>query len=447
MTTVDIQKCYESTIGLLRESKKPVNEDIGDWLYRKLVDKKNEILPKGVGGTKLFNRQAKILNYIRDARYDDAVALAKKNDVVDTTLFDQNKVFGRRYWKIPFGIIGPAAAIDGYDTLQETVHILPSAIQSLFIDSGLGSGNTFNLNADESTKYRDFCSFLLTHDGKYAELSYPTAEARRNDDYLLTIFFQHLIDFGWKTKNIVETAPGLVRFLVSNGFVGALKFLEKRGLFTPSVTLIERYNVQKGSEVYNYLATSSVKELTLHEPDIVRDPNRGNAIVGGDLVENMKKLGYAIDNPTEQVVDLSTLILLCRQLELVVNRYIMNGEKFDKKETNLFKGGDIDKTLNDLRRSLDTWHNQYCIKDASGKWVLKPDFGTLTPEQQNFIKQQFSLETKQRFEALEGVVNRNLEQFGFPPIKIALNPTDFSKNPLAYSQQFSNMIKNARLLK
>lgn len=416
---VDAVKCYESAV-LAVKNGKPINEDVGDWLFKQIRDKKQELIPPGVDG-KFINRQAEILRLIRNGYYDKAIAMAKENGVKDSTIFDQHVLFGRnkflgigryfgkRYYKIPFIFAALASVVGNQTSVPAIAKLIPQGFRRIFIEGGLGNGASLNLKAEESTRFNDICSFLLTHDGKLEIPPYSDTV-----DISLVELFKALIGYGWKPGNIATTAPGLLYYLITGDFVLSLKFLENAGFFKPSVGLIDNFGVKQGTKCYDYFKNSESHDFKLHDTEVTTS---GDAIIGGEFHDKMLSLGYDIKDKQVQPVPFTTFFVLAQELSLIHNKYAKNGEKLNTNKITLFTNANIEAAAKQIKDIIKKYTDT----------INDPVFKKATPEQKNVIVQQFIARIGQVVGNLEYKANASLAAIGLPPIKFqfktALNPS------------------------
>ena len=416
MAMIDTKKCFEAAV-LAAKNGKPVNEDVGDWMLKKLRDTKRKMLPPGTEG-KLFNRQTAILDAIRNGKYDDAIAKAKDNGVTDKTLFDQvvlfgrekylglGRFFGKRYYRIPFLFAGVAAAIDGVEGTANIAKYAVAAFRRIFIEGGLGSGTSLNIKAEESTRFSDFCSFMLTHDG-----TLPMPEpAKRTDevDFALVEMFRNLIDLGWKPGNVAQSAPGLLVFILSGDFVASLKFLAANRCLTPSKRLIGTFNVPDGTLCHEWLSKSEPQDFQLGGNDVTRV---NGSIVGGDFHDKMLSLGYDIKSKDVQPLPFTMFFVLAQELSLIYNRYAQQGYKFTSKGVSLFTAKNISAATAQITAIMKGYTNL----------CSDPSFKAATDEQKNVMVQQYIARIMSVVGGLESEANASLSALGLPPISFQFN--------------------------
>ena len=161
---IDIKSSYHAAIYAINEGK-TVNEDIGDWLIKKVRDARTNIVTSLDDG-QFLNVRKNVFKRIMNGRYHNALGKMERYNIKYNSASPNGiKIFGHRFEKLPFvlGAIGYTVYNKNYRNVPEICKAISTILSKIFSGS---VDACLNMKSAETPVYNDLLSFCLSWGAK-----------------------------------------------------------------------------------------------------------------------------------------------------------------------------------------------------------------------------------------------------------------------------------------
>jgi len=411
---IDIKSSYRVSVYAINEGKM-VNEDIGDWLIKKVRDARTNIVTD-LDDSQFLNVRKNAFKQIMRGQYHKALGKMERYNIKYNSASPNGiKIFGHRFEKLPFvlGAIGYTIYNRNYKRIPEICEAISTILSEVF---GNSIDVCLKMKSAETPRYNDLLSFCLSWGAK-REPNWKSY--REDDDTSVMELVKSLVGMGWNPGNILQSSPGFLHYIMKSDFVETAKYLSENKMVGLSSFMVKQFGLNPKSRMAKYLNDSGEHPFRLHEPDVVLDRHgRIASDTDGMFAAKMSSLGYMIAQRNEQPILYSTLMALQDELAIIIQRYTkQNHEKISNPtQINIFKGSNFDYAKTECKKLVAEYNK--AVGDAS--WASKAD--AEKQKQLSAIAQKLT----QILITLQKSVNPVLKVIGLPPISIKFN-TDISR--------------------
>lgn len=338
--TIDIGEAYSATRTALENGYR-VDEDIGDWLIKKVRDARSNVVQELDDG-QFLNVRKNAFKQIMHGRYRKALSKMERYNIKYNSASPSGiRIFRHRYEKLPFafGAVAYEVYYRNYKRVTEICDTIRETVDEVF---GNHVNEVMKLRASESPRYNDLVSFCLTWGAEYP----PKARRYTEEgDAALSELIESLVEMGWNVGQIMQTTPGLGAYILKGDFVTTAKYLIENGMLTLTEGMLKRFKIDVDSRMGKLIYTDGVHPFRLHEPDVVLDSEgRIDSDTDGLFASKMHSLGYLVSEEGPQPVSFQTLMAIQEELAIIVRRYTQqNKERISNlQQINIFKNSNFD---------------------------------------------------------------------------------------------------------
>lgn len=403
-----------------------ITEAVGDWLKERVQTAEQELV-SGKEDLKrnYFNRTNTIFRFLEQNNIIGLTVYAKKNYLDAYTKLSNIEVRDHIFPKLPLYIAVPLYATREVSKIQKMVNMITEIYRILIIDNNLGKPGILNEKITGISEYDDYPSFLLTHGGISTT---GKRKYNKENDLTLASFLDFLIQNGFEPINAAEDYRGITKYIINGDSIAAFKLFVDNDFIKPSEKMLEEYNIEEGSQIYNYFMSSVPRKAHLHEPDV--DYKNGK-IVSGNLVEKLRQEGlyYDMTEKKTQKVPFSTLFIIQSELYNAFNTYVSNGETISNiEDISLSKGSHFSSFSNDMK---------YVLKEFD-RFIQYHELDSLNEKDKKEFLQNIYNECVNSIRGMEDSMNNVLVKIGLPKVVVK---SKFLEKHITKDEDFIEAIK------
>ena len=412
--SVDVLESYRSSVDALK-SGFPINEDIGDWLLKKVRDARSNTVAD-LDDSQFFNVRKNVFKQIMKGNYHKALGKMERYNIKYNSASPSGvKIFRHRFEKLPF-VLG-AIGYTVYNLNQKRIDAICDTIFTILTEVfGDNIDGCLKMKSEETPKYNDLLSFCLTWGAKIP----PEAdeEYSKDDDSAVLDLVKSLIELGWTPGDMMTSVRGFVRFVARMDFILTTKYLHENGFVKITPSMVRIFGLDEESQVAKYMHERGEHPFKLHEPDVVLN-KKGNIAsdTEGTFAAKMSALGYSITSKDVQTISYGTMMAIQDELAIVISRYAkQNGEKFSNlKKIDIFKNSNFGNAKIETKKLI----GQFGDIVSSNEWVSADDNAKAV------VLGNAAQKLSQCVYALQYSMNLALTEIGLPQVVLGFS-TDIS---------------------